>query len=213
MTVRNGVYFFALQSRLFLSRPWAWSRQKSNYIEINLNRSTLDTRPQCCWHLYCGHNDVTRLHTLCAWWIEPISFNSGWTKTASHVLRIASNSYFFSPYAVKVDYIGVRIILASVVINGSCIHALAAPSFSYVYMLNSHIVIWDAVSQYGVLVCQPYLSTALGSNLQYLNTVLPSVSTVPSVCCRIFVPSLREGFCINSRSANGAKARLLIINK
>ena len=32
--------------RLFLSRPW--SRQKTYYIEINLNRSTLDTHPQCC---------------------------------------------------------------------------------------------------------------------------------------------------------------------
>ena len=46
LTVRNGVYFFALQLRLFLYCPW--SRQKTNYIEINLKWSDLDTRPQCC---------------------------------------------------------------------------------------------------------------------------------------------------------------------
>ena len=66
----------------------------------------------------------------------------------------------YSLHAKEVDYIGVRSIIASVVINVCRRYVSMAPSFSYVFILISYVFICDSVSQYGVLVCQPYLITA-----------------------------------------------------
>ena len=60
----------------------------------------------------------------------------------------------------EVYYIGVRSILASVVVNVCRRYVSAVPSFIRFFILNSHVIICDSVSQYGALVLQPYLSTA-----------------------------------------------------
>ena len=52
----------------------------------------------------------------------------------------------------EVYYIGVRSILASVVINVCRRYVSAVPSFTRFFVLNSHVIICDSVSQYGVLV-------------------------------------------------------------